>query len=98
MNLRNKTASEFRAVFDSPLGVPNSQVSLYKGYPVSNLRSNQAFPEPWYICVAGSPLPVHVLRKVHLVYLIADTHSHLPRKIVVAKIAECFKCRYIFAI
>ncbi len=29
MDLRNKTTSEFRAVFDSPLGVPNSQVPLY---------------------------------------------------------------------
>ncbi len=29
MNLRNKTTLEFRTVFDSPLGVPNSQVSLY---------------------------------------------------------------------
>ncbi len=30
MDLRNKTTSEFRAVFLSPLGVPNSQVSLHK--------------------------------------------------------------------
>ncbi len=29
MDLRNKTTSEFRNVFHSPLGVPNSQVSLY---------------------------------------------------------------------
>ncbi len=29
MDLRNKTTSEFRTVFHSPLGVPNSQVSLY---------------------------------------------------------------------
>ncbi len=29
INLRNKTTSEFRTVFDSPLGVPNSQVPLY---------------------------------------------------------------------
>ncbi len=29
MDLRNKTTSEFRTVFDSPLGVPKSQVSLY---------------------------------------------------------------------
>ncbi len=29
MDLGNKTTSEFRTVFDSPLGVPNSQVSLY---------------------------------------------------------------------
>ncbi len=29
MDLRNKTTSEFRTVFGSPLGVPNSQVSLY---------------------------------------------------------------------
>ena len=29
MDLRNKTTSEFRTVFDSPLGVPNSQVPLY---------------------------------------------------------------------
>ena len=29
MALRNKTTSEFRTVFDSPLGVPNSQVLLY---------------------------------------------------------------------
>ena len=29
MDLRNKTTSEFRRVFHSPLGVPNSQVSLY---------------------------------------------------------------------
>ncbi len=28
-DLRNKTTSEFRTVFDSTLGVPNSQVSLY---------------------------------------------------------------------
>ncbi len=28
MDLRNKTTSEFRTVFDSPLGVPNSQVIL----------------------------------------------------------------------
>ncbi len=28
MNLRNKTTSEFRTVFYSPLGVPNSQVPL----------------------------------------------------------------------
>ncbi len=29
MNLRNKTTSEFRTVFGSTMGVPNSQVSLY---------------------------------------------------------------------
>ncbi len=29
MNLRNKTNSECRTFFDSPLGVPNSQVLLY---------------------------------------------------------------------
>ncbi len=29
MELRNKTTSEFRTVFRSPLGVPNSQVPLY---------------------------------------------------------------------
>ncbi len=28
MDLRNKTTSEFRTVFHSPLGVPNSQVPL----------------------------------------------------------------------
>ncbi len=31
MDLRNKTASEFRTLFLSPLCVPNSQVSLYIG-------------------------------------------------------------------
>ncbi len=30
MDLRNKTILEFRTVSDSPLGVPNSQVPLYK--------------------------------------------------------------------
>ncbi len=34
MDLRNKTISEFRTVFRSPWGVPNSQVSLYKYYIV----------------------------------------------------------------
>ena len=29
MGLRNKTASEFRTVFHSPLDVSNPQVSLY---------------------------------------------------------------------
>ncbi len=29
MDLRNKTTSEIRTVFLSPLGVPNSQVALY---------------------------------------------------------------------
>ena len=29
MDLRNKTTSDFMTVFDSPLGVPNSQVPLY---------------------------------------------------------------------
>ncbi len=29
MDLRNETTSEFSTVFDSPLGVPNSQVPLY---------------------------------------------------------------------
>ncbi len=29
MDLRNKTTSEFRTVFDSPVGVPNSRVPLY---------------------------------------------------------------------
>ncbi len=29
IDLRNKTTSEFRTLFHSPLGVPNSQVSLY---------------------------------------------------------------------
>ena len=29
MDLRNKTTSEFRKDFHSPLGVPNSQLSLY---------------------------------------------------------------------
>ncbi len=29
MDLRKKTTSEFRTVLDTPLGVPNSQVSLY---------------------------------------------------------------------
>ena len=29
MDLGNKTTSEFRTDFDSPLGVPNSEVSLY---------------------------------------------------------------------
>ncbi len=32
-NLRNKTTSEFRTVFHSPVGVPNSQVSLYLKTP-----------------------------------------------------------------
>ncbi len=30
MDLRNKTTPEFRTPFDSPLGVPNSQVPLYR--------------------------------------------------------------------
>ena len=30
MDLRNKTTSEFKIVLDSPLGVPNSQVQLYR--------------------------------------------------------------------
>ena len=29
MDLRNKTTSQFRTVFDSPLGAPNSQFPLY---------------------------------------------------------------------
>ncbi len=29
IDIRNKTTSEFRTVFHSPLGVPNSQVPLY---------------------------------------------------------------------
>ncbi len=29
MDMRNKTTPEFRTVLDSPLGVPNSQVSPY---------------------------------------------------------------------
>ncbi len=29
MDLRNKTTSEFRTVIHIPVGVPNSQVSLY---------------------------------------------------------------------
>ncbi len=29
MDLRNKTTSELRTVFHSPLGVPNSQIPLY---------------------------------------------------------------------
>ncbi len=29
MDLRNKTTLEFRTVFHSPVGVPNSQVQLY---------------------------------------------------------------------
>ncbi len=29
MDLRNKTTSEFRTVFHSPLGVSNSQIPLY---------------------------------------------------------------------
>ncbi len=33
MDLRNKTTSEFRTVFDSPLGVPNFQVPLYVPLP-----------------------------------------------------------------
>ncbi len=33
MDSRNKTTSEFRTVLDSPLGVPNSQVPLYKLKP-----------------------------------------------------------------
>ncbi len=35
MDLRNKTASEFRTVFDSPLGGPNFQVPLYVPSSVS---------------------------------------------------------------
>ncbi len=31
MGLRNRTTSEFRTVFDSPLGVSNSQVPLELG-------------------------------------------------------------------
>ncbi len=33
MDLRNKTTSEFRTVFHSPLGVPNSQVPPYTDQP-----------------------------------------------------------------
>ncbi len=33
MDLRNETTSDFRTVFHSPLGVPNSHVSLYS-YPL----------------------------------------------------------------
>ncbi len=32
MDPRNKTTSEFRTVFRSPLGVPNSQIPLYWKY------------------------------------------------------------------
>ncbi len=40
MDLRNKTTSEVRTVFDSPLGVPNSQVPLYF-CQMANVRSLQ---------------------------------------------------------
>ncbi len=43
MNLRNKTASEFRTVFDSPLGVPNSQVLLYFPNVCPHLGSSKNF-------------------------------------------------------
>ncbi len=47
MDLRNKTTPEFRTVFLSPLGVPNSQVSLYIAF--------HAFSHPrrifmWRVC------------------------------------------------
>ncbi len=41
MDLRNKTTSELRTVFHSPLGVPNSQAPLYTCY--INLHSVQVF-------------------------------------------------------
>ncbi len=41
MALRNKTTSEFRTVFDSPLGVPNSKVPLYIQ------RENARGKQPW---------------------------------------------------
>ncbi len=44
MNLRNKTTLEFRTVLGSPLGVPNSQVSLYSTYSTwSMLRQRQNY-------------------------------------------------------
>ena len=44
MDLRNKTTSEFRTVFHSPLGVPNFQVSLYS---ISPLMPDLRFASYW---------------------------------------------------
>ncbi len=47
IDLRNKTTSEFRTVFHSPLGVPNSKVPLYinvHGVTVVFTLSNSCYP------------------------------------------------------
>ena len=53
MDMRNKTTSEFRTSFDSPLGVPNSQVPLYFyfQYWVGQLQ--------WYVFYLSAQLKIH---------------------------------------
>ncbi len=46
MDLRNKTTSEFRTVFGSPLGVPNSQVPLYINEFYLQSASSTGTPAP----------------------------------------------------
>ncbi len=54
MDLRNTTTSEFRAVFDSPLGVPNSQVPLYYyRIPLTDSRKSSHRIWRWVVSVSG---------------------------------------------
>ncbi len=49
MDLRNKTTSEFRTVFHSPLGVPNSQVSLYRQLNIKAVAGKQVLLVCWWV-------------------------------------------------
>ncbi len=89
MDLRNKTTSEFSTVFDSPLCVPNSQVSLYMiqhvqiGDLYNDLRClvlcykknsiQTIFYRPMYTPVSG-PLDTQV-PNFHLFHLIGPFHD-----------------------
>ena len=52
IDLKNKTTSEFRTIFDSPLGVPNYQASLYKQFISQHLHRT-------LVCQCAPPLVGH---------------------------------------
>ena len=61
MELRNKTTSELRTVFRSPLGIPNSQAPLYMYWEMERMNNcslNEVYCPTCYIYIT-SPNAFH---------------------------------------
>ncbi len=80
MDLRNKTTSEFRTVFGSPLGVPNSQVPLYISSPALLVWDCMQYIDLGLSCnlIFGTILPM-LLQALYSTSFSAITSNPLSR-------------------